>query len=147
VVVAPRTVHVADGRPPSRSAAAPPPSARPATLAVAAGAALGTGARALVGLALPTVSGAWPWATLAVNLCGALALGAALGLAGRGRGPAWLHGPAATTGVLGSFTTFSALSVEAAGLTPWVAVAYGAASLVGGVLAAALGWHVGRGRP
>jgi CrcB protein len=123
------------------------PIARPATFAIAAGAALGTGARALVGLALPLGAAGWAWPTLAVNLLGSFALGAAFGRADRGRGPAWLRGPGFTTGVLGSFTTFSALAVEAGRLALPIGTGYLAASLVGGLLAAALGWRAGRGRP
>ncbi len=120
---------------------------RPATLAVALGSALGTGARALVGLALPGAAGSWPWSTLAINLLGSFALGAVLGWSDRGRAPAWLRGPGFTTGVVGSFTTFSALAVETGGLAVWVGIGYAAASLAGGLLAAALGWRAGSGRP
>lgn len=122
-------------------------ASRPATLAVALGSALGTGGRALVGLALPVAAGGWPWSTLAVNLLGSFALGAVFGWADRGRAPAWWRGPGFTTGVVGSFTTFSALAVETGGLAPWTAIGYAAASLAGGLLAAALGWRAGRGRP
>ncbi|MDF1524296.1 MAG: CrcB family protein [Trueperaceae bacterium] len=123
------------------------PASRPATLTVALGAAVGTGARALVGLALPMGDGGWPWPTLAVNLLGSFALGAVFGRADRGRGPTWSRGPGVTTGVLGSFTTFSALAVETGRLVPSIALGYAAASLAGGLLAAALGWRTGRGRP
>lgn len=120
--------------------------ARPATFPIAAGALLGTGGRALMGLALPVAAGGWPWSTLAVNLLGSLVLGVVFGWADRGRAPAWLRGPGFTTGALGSFTTFSALAVETGGLAPGAAIGYAGASLVGGLLAAALGWRVGRGR-
>lgn len=118
---------------------------RPATLAVAVGSILGTGARALIGLALPVAAGGWPWPTLAVNVLGSFALGAVFGLADRGRAPAWLRGPGFTTGVVGSFTTFSALAVEAGGLAAGTVLGYGAASLAAGLLAVALGWRTGRG--
>jgi CrcB protein len=121
------------------------PAARPATLAIALGAAVGSGARALVGLALPLGAGGWPWPTLAVNLLGSFVLGAVFGRADGGRGPAWVHGPGFTTGVLGSFTTFSALAVEAGRLATPVALGYAAATLAGGLIAAAVGWRVGRG--
>lgn len=124
-----------------------PEPARPATLAVALGSVLGTGARALVGLALPVDAGAWPWSTFAVNVVGSFVLGAAFGRADRGRALAWLRGPAFTTGVVGSFTTFSALMVEAARLGAAGTVGYIAASLAGGLLAVALGWRTGRRRP
>ena len=124
----------------------PAAAGRPATLAIAMGSVLGTGARALVGLALPVAAGGWPWSTLAVNVLGSFALGAAFGLAHRGRAPTWLRGPAFTTGVVGSFTTFSALAVEAGGLAAGLAGAYAGASLAGGLLAATLGWRTARGR-
>ncbi|MFN2321622.1 MAG: CrcB family protein [Trueperaceae bacterium] len=111
------------------------------------GSVFGTGARALIGLALPLAAVGWPWSTLAVNLAGSFALGAVFGRADRARGPAWLRGPGFTTGAVGSFTTFSALTVEASSLEPAAALGYAAASLAGGLLAAALGWRVGRGRP
>ena len=126
---------------------APPKGpARPPTLAIAAGALLGTGARALVGLALPEGAGGWPWSTFAVNAIGAFVLGAVFGLADRGRAPTWLRGPGFTTGVVGSFTTFSALAVEAGDLGARAALAYAAASLAAGLLAVALGWRAGGGR-
>lgn len=121
-------------------------AARPATLPVALGSILGTGARALIGLALPVAADGWPASTLAVNVLGSFALGAVFGLADRGQAPAWLRGPGFTTGAVGSFTTFSALAVETGGLGPWAAVGYAGASLVGGLLAVALGWRAGRGR-
>ncbi len=120
---------------------------QPATAAIAVGALLGTAARALVALALPAAEGGWPWATLAVNVIGSFVLGLAFGRADQGRGPAWLRGPGFTTGVVGSFTTFSALAVETGGLAGGPAAAYAGASLVGGLLAAAFGWFAGRGRP
>ncbi len=125
---------------------ATPGAGHPATLAVAVGSILGTGVRALVGLTLPVATGAWPWATLAVNVLGSFALGAVFGWTERGRAPAWLRGPGFTTGVVGSFTTFSALAVETGGLAGGLAAAYAAASLAGGLLAVALGWRAGRGR-
>ena len=120
---------------------------RPATFAVAIGSVLGTGLRALVGLAVPVAASGWPWSTLAVNVLGSFALGAVFGRADRGRAPAWMLGPGFTTGAVGSFTTFSALALEASGLPIGVALGYAAASLAGGLLAAALGWRAGRRTP
>jgi CrcB protein len=94
----------------------------------------------------------WPLGTLGVNLTGSFALGVLAGLvASRG----WL-GPQAValcmTGFLGAFTTFSTFSVEAlklwrASSSPWPAVGYVLASVLGGLALAALGWalgHLGR---
>jgi CrcB protein len=117
---------------------------RPATLAIAAGGALGTALRAGLGLALAPFAGVWPWATFAENLLGAFLLAYAFGRADRARGPAWLRHPGFTTGVLGSFTTFSALTVEVSARAPAVGVIYAAATLVGGLALAGLGWRAGR---
>jgi CrcB protein len=52
-----------------------------------------------------------PWATLTVNVLGCLAIGAVAASASLAAGPAWLR-PFVITGVLGGFTTFSALALE-----------------------------------
>jgi fluoride exporter len=117
-------------------------------LAVFAGGMLGTAARWGIDLLLPHGGGAFPVGTLLVNLAGSFALGL---LVARfwPVAPEWLRaglGP----GVLGSFTTFSALAVSAVELTasdaPATAVLYVAASLVGGIAAAALGIRLGAPR-
>lgn len=82
------------------------------------GGTLGTAGREAVSLAVPPADGV-PWGTLVVNLVGAFALGVLLDSLAR-RGPdlgarrAWrlLLG----TGVLGGFTTYSALAVDTATL-------------------------------
>lgn len=83
-------------------------------LLVAAGGALGAGARHLVsGLFLRQFGSAWPWGTLVINASGSLLLGLLVGvLAFRGgEGQAQLR-LLLGTGVLGGFTTFSAYSLE-----------------------------------
>ncbi|TNC65171.1 fluoride efflux transporter FluC [Rubellimicrobium roseum] len=72
-------------------------------LLVALGGALGSSARALVGMALP-----FPWATLAVNVAGGLMMGWLFALLGAGTA----LGALLLTGVLGGFTTFSAFSLD-----------------------------------
>jgi CrcB protein len=99
------------------------------------GGALGTLARASVAEALPVHPGAFPWATLIVNLAGTVLL-------------AWLaNAPTITrrlwgTGFCGAFTTFSTLQVEALKLAdhgePLLAVAYVAVSVTAGLVAARL---------
>jgi CrcB protein len=74
-------------------------------LLVALGGALGSVARYLVSLALG--GGAFPWGTLAVNVLGSAAIGAAAGLGVQGPARLFL-----VTGLLGGFTTFSAFSLE-----------------------------------
>ncbi len=107
-------------------------------LIVAAGGALGALLRAAVAAGLPADPGRLPVGTLLVNLVGCLALGVVLS---RWRGHRWLEaflGP----GVLGGFTTFSTFAVEVDRLlqsAPVTALAYVAASVLGGCAAAALG--------
>lgn len=114
-------------------------------LAVVVGGLLGTGARLLVDLALPHGGAEFPIGTFLINLAGSFALGALVAEVWP-IAPEWLRvglGP----GLLGSFTTFSALAVSAAELTSAgagaAAVVYVAASVVGGIAAAALGIRLG----
>jgi len=108
---------------------------------IALAGAAGALARYKVGVAVGTRS--FPWATLGINLIGSFLLGVLLKVAvDRG----W---PDTTTlplgvGFLGAFTTFSTFSVEAQTMlrTDQVgdAALYVGASVVGGILAAALGY-------
>jgi CrcB protein len=113
-------------------------------LAVALGGAIGGSARYGVGRLLEVNLGAWPWATLAVNVLGCFAAG--LLVAGVVEHPSAhaLARPFLVTGFLGGFTTMSALAVETRaiavdGAGPVVAVAYVAASLAAGLVAVRLG--------
>ena len=111
-------------------------------LYVALGGALGAVGRYLASALMPS-AGAFPWATLGVNLAGCLGIGLAWG--------AWSHlqwfqewGRALlVVGVLGGFTTFSAFSLETLQFIAaqrWgLAGAYAASSLLGCVLAVWLG--------
>ena len=117
-------------------------------LAVAAGGAVGTAARAAWLWWAPTTPGAWPTTVFLENLLGAFALGLLRGWLARGRGPWWLRSPFFSTGALGSFTTFSNLAWDVGVLgpvAPSLALGYGAASLACGLAAAAGGWRLGRG--
>jgi len=85
----------------------------------------------------------FPWGTLGVNLAGSLAIGFVLGLAvAREAVPDEIR-LLVVTGVLGGFTTFSALSWETLALVraghAWGAGGYVAGSLLGGLAAAAVG--------
>jgi fluoride exporter len=82
------------------------------TLLVMLGGAIGAGARFAVGQAVADrLASTFPVATLAVNLCGCLAMGALAGwLARSDAGDAWRL--FLGVGVLGGFTTFSAFSLD-----------------------------------
>lgn len=120
---------------------------RPGLLAaVAAGGATGACLRYLVALAIPSPDGpapGFPWATWTVNVSGSLAMGALLA-ATLGRSSP--HGPLRgflATGLLASYTTFSAFALEIDGLLragePVTAGVYVLATIVVGLAAAALG--------
>ena len=117
--------------------------------AVAAGGAVGTAARAGLLWLLPAQAGGFPATVFAINVAGALALGWLVGRwARRERDPGW-HLAFFATGLLGSFTTFSALALDLAHLAgprPGVALAYALASVAVGWAAAAAGWSLGQGR-
>lgn len=105
------------------------------------------GALARVGLAqgFPHAAGAWPWTTFGVNLAGACLLGWAvtrLASASYGR-------PFVGIGVCGTLTTFATLQLELLRMLDggyWqLALAYVAASLVGGIAAVRIGIGLARG--
>jgi CrcB protein len=81
-----------------------------AWLAVALGSALGGVARHGVARLWPMVPGAWPVATMSVNIAGSFAIGLLAALTARDSGETarlfWM------TGVLGGFTTYSAFALE-----------------------------------
>ncbi|MDO8950113.1 MAG: CrcB family protein [Actinomycetota bacterium] len=111
------------------------------------GGALGAGARYAVGTFAGSKSGGFPWATFGVNVAGAFLLGLLMGaLASNDAAEPWrlLLG----VGVLGGFTTFSALAYETLTLASDGAMSLGILNMVGtgvaGLLAAALGLVVGR---
>lgn len=128
-----------------------PAFARPGLLLlVFAGGCLGTAAREGIALALPWQGGGIPWAVLLVNLVGAFALGLLIGgLAARGaeterRRDIRLFGG---TGVLGGFTTYSALATDSvllAASDPGLAALYAFGSVIAGVALAGLGLVVAR---
>ena len=109
------------------------------------GGAAGTLARAELAVALAVRSGQWPWATFAVNIVGALALGAVAALTQQGTGRRALLG----AGLCGGLTTFSTLQLELLRMLDagrgGLAVGYGAASIALGLLAAVLGHRAAGG--
>ena len=118
-----------------------------ALLAVAVGGLIGTGLRLACDLAFPHADGELPVETLIVNLLGAFALGWLVGgLWTRPAVPAWLKaglGP----GLIGSFTTLSAVMASLIVLTrqgeTWLAALYLLVSVAGGLLLAAAGLKLG----
>lgn len=105
-------------------------------LAILVGGAVGTGLRLLVDALVPVAT--FPLATLLVNLLGAYLLGRLAG--------SMPHAPPRVrafvgTGVLGSFTTFSAVAVDlvALGGRPLLLAVYALATLGGGLLVARFG--------
>lgn len=129
----------------------PPPHRQPRLLLlVLLGGLVGAPLRHVVGLGVPTGSGDLPWATFGVNVVGAFALGALLtGLerAGDDTGTRRELRLALGAGLLGAFTTYSALGAETAVLLRdgqvGLAAGYALGSAVTGVLAAAAGIAVG----
>lgn len=88
----------------------------------------------------------FPVATLAINIAGSFLLGLLLQVASTGRIPPQVA-TALAVGFLGGLTTYSTFSVEAftLGRTDRLALAavYLSASVVGGILAAGLGYRLG----
>jgi CrcB protein len=122
-----------------------------AYLLAALGGALGALARWGVATALPHAPGDWPWATLLVNLTGCLLLGAlTAALTARSPEPPWAR-PFLAVGVLGGYTTYSAFAVEVVELADAgaavLAAGYVLVSVLGGVLAVAVGARAVRTAP
>jgi CrcB protein len=115
---------------------------------VMAGGAVGAAGRFLLGQWLMRhAEGGFPWGTLAVNLLGSFAAGVLLGALDE-RSPNFLVWRLfLMVGVLGGFTTYSALMVEVLLLArapkPPLLAAYLAATLAGGLLLVWLGFRGG----
>lgn len=113
---------------------------------VLGGGLLGSTVRGIVATLAPITLGAFPVATLFVNLTGSFLLGLFLARRERAVAPRWSLRFWAI-GALGSFTTFSAFSLEVFQLieTGELAVAFGylVASLLGGLAAALAGERLG----
>lgn len=130
----------------SASGAPRPIHLRPgALLLVFAGGTLGTAAREALSLAFPPIDGV-PYAIFAINIVGALLLGVLLeSLVRRGpdRGRRQRLRLLFGTGVMGGFTTYSALATDAAHLIGTGAVgaglAYGVATVLVGAVATGSG--------
>jgi fluoride exporter len=120
-------------------------------MAVAVGGAIGATGRWFISWALDAVGaghvpGTWPWATLVVNVVGCVLIG----VAARAVALDTVSWAFVVTGVLGGFTTFSALAVELNDLADadrmTLAIVYAGLTLAAGVGATAIG-SAGRDRP
>ena len=119
---------------------------------VGAGGVLGAAAREAIEQAWPTAHHGLPAATLTINLVGALLLGLLLDLLsrlGRDEGARRRARLVVGTGFMGAFTTYSTFAIETDLLVkrshPATAILYAALTVVGGLLAAALGIWLGTG--
>jgi CrcB protein len=117
-------------------------------LAVFVGGLVGTGLRLGIDALLPhQVPGTFPWSTLIINVAGSFALGLLVARVWP-VAPGWLRFGLGT-GLLGSFTTFSALIASLVQLSfvyPAEALLYLGASLALGLGAAWLGLRMGQPR-
>jgi fluoride exporter len=116
--------------------------------AVAAGGLVGTELRYGLGVLFPETAGAVPWTTLGINVAGSFVLGMLTTIwIARPHTAFWLRA-AIGPGLLGSFTTFSAVvgSVDqlARGGLHAVWVLYLSLSVLLGLGAAAGGWKAGK---
>jgi CrcB protein len=115
-------------------------------LAVLLGGALGTALRLGIDALLPHTDDAFPFSTLLINTVGAFALGALVARVWQ-IAPDWLRAGLGV-GLLGSFTTFSAVAVSLLSMTSageWMPAAlYLVATLLLGFGAAWLGLRAGR---
>lgn len=125
-----------------------PPGSAPVWVLSAAllGGICGTGLRLIVDTVLPHTNSEFPLGTLTINIVGAFTLGVLVARFWSGA-PEWLKAGLGV-GLLGSFTTFSAVMVSLVAQTAsgmWMlAAGYLILSLVLGLGTAALGLRVGR---
>ena len=116
-------------------------------LLAALGAVIGSLARLQVSYLIQTPSAtSFPWATFLVNVVGALLIGIVAALPKIMSNEARRH--FVVTGVLGGFTTFSAIAVETLQLAtqPVISVTYVVATFAVGILATHLGSLIGARR-
>lgn len=115
---------------------------------VALGGVLGSLGRYAVGVALPHEAAGFPWATFVVNVTGAFAMGLLVAYLLDRPGVHSLVRPFVGVGVLGGWTTFSALAMDAVALgaadRTQLALGYVTATFLVGTLAVAAGSAVGQ---
>ena len=116
--------------------------------AVSLGGVIGSLGRYAVGDALPHSGSEFPWATLVVNVSGAFAMGLLVAYLVDRPGVHRLARPFVGVGVIGGWTTFSALAMDAVALgaadRAQLALGYVAATFLVGTLAVAAGSAVGQ---
>jgi CrcB protein len=107
--------------------------------AIFAGGFVGAVARGLLARAWAADPGRWPWATFVVNIAGAVLLGYLVTRLQERLPLSAYRRPLAGTGFCGALTTFSTMQLELVRMLDagriGLAVAYGAASVVGGFAA------------
>ena len=143
--------HVSEFEYEAIEAAADVAGAHPVTtlLLVALGGCIGASLRYLIEAWITRHTGdAFPWGTMIVNVSGAFLLGMITALVvTRSIAPNYLR-PALGIGVLGAYTTFSTLAMDALSLAhagaAFRAVTYVVTTNIAGVAAAALGLFIGR---
>ena len=118
------------------------------TVAIMAGGAIGTLARAGLAEVLPHRAGQWPWATFVVNLAGAFILGWLLTRLAERSAPSRHWRFFAGTGFCGALTTFSTFEIEtfefARDGDVALAVGYPVASIAAGMALAVCGVLIAR---
>jgi CrcB protein len=116
--------------------------------AIFVGGALGTVARYLLEAHHPIPAGSFPWPTLLVNLSGSLAIGLLVPLTEHLTPRAPLFRPLVIVGLLGGWTTYSTLAVDATLLAKGgdvvTCLGYLAATVAGGLALVVLGHAIGR---
>jgi CrcB protein len=118
--------------------------------AIFVGGAIGALARYGLAQALPHDAGTWPWATFAVNVAGAVALGYLTTRLQERLPPSAYRRPLLGTGLCGALTTFSTMQIELLQMLDQgeggLAAGYAAASIAAGLLAVAATTNVVRAR-
>jgi CrcB protein len=111
--------------------------------AIYAGGVVGALGRVGLAEALPHEVGAWPWATFAANLLGAVLLGWFVTRLGERLPPSTYRRPFLATGICGALTTFATLQLELFEMLEGgylaLALGYVAATIAGGFACVHLG--------
>ena len=119
--------------------------------AISVGGMLGATSRYAIARAIHDATGAFPWATFWTNVSGAFLLGFLLVLMLERFPPSTYLRPFVATGFLGAYTTMSTFQVETVTLFkdghPLTGFAYALGTLIAGLVAAYVGFVVGRVAP